>query len=310
MDQLAQFRQIGVPDSRQTNAEVKQCLRRAQRRTETLLNRSTLPQAPTLLGTLSTLQQLTKQAYESLPMRKLSMLTDQMSELHDAVERDSFFGIQPNGNSAQALRQFYKDLTQILSQMRAPAPAKRTEPDESKQKIKKFLEQAADRGWKVRDDLDDEPRDDVDGFTQSLSYVRKVSTTKDQLLPNEDDMGVVENTSIILIPDRSVPDSVLLSWTQPPHDMDVYVVFGRYIVLNKCACMGVKPFLALTMPEKKPDPKRFQLVANYLDDQGALNRKDLIQHPKRVRNHYYCPLLNIPNSHHTYFRSWDLLLAE
>lgn len=311
MDQLAQFRQIGVPDSRQTNAEVKRCLKRAQRRTETLLNRSTLPQASSLLGTLSTLQQLTKQAYESLPMRRLSLLSDKMSELYDSVERDSFFGVRPNGNSAVALRQFHRELTQVLNQMRAPAQPKRQAPDDkAKQKIKKFLEQAADRGWKVRDEEDVEYKDEMDGFTQSLSYVKKVSTAKDCLLPIESDIGVIHGASLILIPDRSIPDSVLLSWTQPPLELDVYVVFGRYIVISRCACMGVKPFLALTMPDKKPDPKRFMLVANYLDGQGVLDRKHLIQHPKRVRNHYYCPLLGIPSSHHTYFRSWDLLLEK
>lgn len=310
MDQIAQFRQIGVPDSRQTNSEVKLVLRRAQQRTETLLNRPRLPPASSLLTTLSTLQRLTQQAYASLPLRRLSLLTEQLEDLHENVERHSILGASPNGDSSSALRRFHRDLTRILSQIQAPVSTKKEKPDkEAQHKIKQFLEKAAERGWKVRDDVTDEPADEVDGFAQSLSYVQKIASSKEELLDRDSDMGVVTDAPLLLLPDQIIPHSVLLSWTQPPLSADVYVIFGRYIVINQCIFMGVTPSLALTEPDDLvPNPRRLQLVANYLDDQGSVDRRNLIQHPKRIGSHYYCPVLSVPSGHHKYFRSWDMIL--
>jgi len=52
---------------------------------------------------------------------------------------------------------------------------------------------------------------------------------------------------------------------------------------------------------------RFITIADYLDEQGVADARHLIRSPRRVCHHYYCPMLNIQDSHRQYFRTWDLL---
>ena len=303
---VAQFRQIGVPDTRKTNSEVRQLLKRAQRRTETVLNRPTLPHPHTLLTSIGVLRDTVQQAYDHLPLQRFTLLQQHLEDLQDNVERAAHFSWNLNGDITQALRHVYRTVSVLLQDL---SPRKQPKlDDDTKNSLQKFLTTAAERGWRVQEQSTDSGTA-IDGFGQSINYIFKMSVDPDNLLPASLDFGVTE-ASILLLNETPIPETVLLEWTKPPYNLDVYVVFGNYVVLSHCGFLGLRPHLALLSKEDDEtgvDIKRFASVADYLDDQGTADARLLIQSPRRILHHYYCPMLNVQDNHRQYFRTWDLL---
>ena len=301
----AQFRQIGVPDARQTNSEVRQLLKRAQRRTETVLNRPNLPRPHSLLSALGVLRDAIQQAYGHLPLQRFTLLQQHLEELQDDVERAVHFRWNLNGDATQALRHFYRTVSMLLQEL-SPQKQPRVD-DETKAGLQKFLTTAAERGWRVQEQREVETIE-VDGFKQSINYICKMSVSPDHLLTPDTDFGVTE-ASILLLHDTPIPEAVLLEWTKPPYNLDVYIVFGNYVVLSRCGFLGLRPHLALATGDENLgiNISQFATVADYLDEQGTATARNLIQSPRRVAHHYYCPVLNVQDAHRQYFRTWDLL---
>jgi len=298
-----QFRQIGVPDARTTNAEVRQCLRRAQQRTESLLNRPTLPRPPTLLNSLEALRRAITVAYASLPLQRLVQMRQRLEDLHDDVDRGVYFGVVPDTVlTTKILRQFYSDLTGLLVDLTEPLRPRKEQEDNPI--LKRFLEHAAKRGWKVPE-LQQSAAEEQDGFVQSCSYLRKISVTPQHLLAPDTDFGITTG-SIVLMTEHPIPESTLSSWA---NEREVYIVFGHYVVLPQVQLLGVLPHLALRA-ESDVNIDRFVSISDLIQEKQGSASESLIRYPRRLQHHYYCPLVDVAGSDRRYFRTWDLLIQQ
>lgn len=298
---VAQFRQVGIPDARTTSAEVRRQLRRAQQRAEAVLNRPKFPRPAALLATITSLQQAVQTAYSLLPLHRLSSLKTKLSRLYDEIDRGAYFGFRPEALGADKdFRQIYSELTGILVDISSPFQSKQEpEPDPE---FDSFLQKASRRGWKVPDKR--HAVDSVnDGFAQSSSYLQKISIPTESLLSAEVDYGTLTG-SIILLTDRQIPESTLRNWTSLSA---VYIVFGCYVVLPHIKLMGVSPRIALQEADGKATLKLSNIIsiANKLPEEDAAS---LIRYPRRVQQHYYCPLFSVAGQDKRYFKTWDLLV--
>jgi len=304
---LTQFRQIGVPDARTTNAEVRQQLRRAQQRTESVLNRPQLPRPSVLLNVLKALRRAVQTAYSLLPLQRLKQLEQQLDTLQDDVDRGAYFGFCPTTlGTHQTLRQFYSDLTGLLVDLTEPWRPRKQETDSV---LQSFMEKAAQRGWKVPA-TQHTATENQDGFVQSIDYVRKISIPPQQLLPSHTDFGVTTG-SIVLMTEQSIPESTLNNWAQ--QQQDVYIVFGHYVVLPNVRLLGVLPHLATTGGSNgnaTVDIERFVSISELLQDREGPILNDLIRYPRRICHHYYCPLVGVAGQDRRYFQTWDLLTQQ
>ena len=302
-----QFRQIGVPDGRQTNAEVRQLLRRARQRTEALLNRPVLPGHSALLTALTTLQRTIQAAYTALPLQRLNQMQQRLNQLHDDVDRGAYFGFHPSTLGVdQTLRQFYSDVTGLIVDLTTPLRPRRD--PEADGVLKKFLERAAERGWRVPET---QPRavEQQDGFAQSVDYLRKIAVQPQTLLPLDTEFGITTG-SIVLMTEHPIPESTLASWA---NHQDVYVVFGHYVVLPNIRLLGVTPPLVLTNGSNGTaivNISRFELISELVQDDTEPITDKLIRYPRRVQHHYYCPLVSVNGTDRRYFKTWDLLVQQ
>lgn len=300
---VAQFRQIGVLSPNTANAEVRQQLRRAQQRTEALLNRPSLPRLPTLLNALVQLQKTIQDAYAVLPLQRLQQISQWLDQAHDTLEHGAFFGAVVNAPDLnQLLRRIYRDVTKLIVSLTV-TPRKEQDP-ESDVVLKKFWERAAEHGWKVPDQQQP-PTDQQDGFCQSVHYLQKVSVTPQALLPPDVDFGITTG-SIVLTTEHQIPESTLTAWS---NRRDVYIVFGQYIVLPEIKLLGMLPHLA-TGRSQQVDIRRFESISALVQDQDGPVTENLIRYPRRVRHHYYCPLVDVHGTDRRYFKSWDLLIKQ
>jgi len=297
-----QFRQIGVPDARTTNTEVRQQLRCAQQRTESLLNRPQLPRPPTLLSALSALQRAIQAAYVSLPLQRLVQMQQRLEDLHDDVDRGVYFDTVPDvATTIKTLRRFYSDLTGLLVDLAEPRQPSRSQEDNPV--LDQFLKHAQQRGWRVPDQQRPAATEQ-DGFVQSVSYLQKIAVAPQNLLAPGTEFGVTTG-SIVLMTEHPIPESTLNSWAD---EREVYIVFGHYVVLPQVQLLGVLPHLAI-WSEDDININRFVSIAKSVQT-AAAKPKNLIQYPRRVRHHYYCPLINIAATDQRYFRTWDLLVQQ
>ena len=295
-----QFRQIGVPDQRKTTAGVLQQLKRAQQRTETLLNRPQFPRPPVLLATLKSLQKIIMQAYAALPLQRLTQMHQRLDELRDDVDRSAYFGMVTDpAITAKILRRFYSDVTGLMVNLQEPKQVREPEPD---QLLDKFLKTAEQRGWKVPPTK--QPRRvKQDGFVQSVDYLHKIAVTPHDLLDPEQSVGTTEG-AIVLMTEHRIPESTLKLWAD---QRDVYIVFGHYVVLPKVQLFGMLPHLVLA--DQRVNLKKFTSATEMLwRDPDSPQLSSLIHYPRRVQHHYYCPVVNVAGQDRHYFKTWDLLI--
>ncbi len=296
-----QFRQIGVPDARKTNAGVRQQLRRAQQRTESLLNRPQLPRPAALLATLQLLQKTLMKAYAALPLQRLTQMHQHLDELRDDVDRSAYFGVAPDpATTTKTLRRFYSDVTGLMVNLQEPKTQREPEPD---QLLGKFLETAEQRGWKVP--ASKQPQQVTrDGFVQSADYVRKIAVPAQNLLAPDQDFGTTEG-AIVLSTEHQIPESTLKLWAD---HQDVYIVFGRYVVLPKVQLLGMLPHLVLR--DQRVNLKKFDSASELLQRRGSPPSSGLLHYPRRVQHHYYCPMVDVAGVDRHYFQTWDLLVQQ
>lgn len=299
---VSQFRQIGVPDARRTNSEIRNYLRRIQQRVESLLNRTRLPRPATLLRVIDTLHETSSAAYRKLPLQRLKQLSGNLEALRDDVECRAFLSQQDDLTYRQ-LQRVYSDVTGLLVDLTETKPKKNREDDEI---IKKFFEKAAERGWRVPDAADLGAQEEHDGFFRSWQYINKVAVDHDNLLDPDTDFGITEG-AIILRTEQPIPEATLTRWAQHPLDQDVYVVFGQYVVLTHCRFLGLRSDLALVDDGPTVDLNQFISISAAI---GNGTSRHLIGSPRRIKQHYYCPVINIAAADRKYFKTWDLLLKE
>lgn len=291
-----QFRQVGVPDSNTTIATVRQYLRTAQARIESLLNRPRFPRPPTLLKSLQLLRGILQAAYDVLPLRRLEHLCGRLQLLHNQVDDGAFLGYHQEDSSYKTLRNIYSDVTGLLVEL---SDTPKTKNDlEQDSLLRRFLDTAQKRGWKVAEPKP-EDEDQSDGFIQSIRYLNQISIPSNELLSTNTDFGITTG-AIVLAPDQSIPETTLRRWAK---QQDVYLVFGQYIVLPQVQLLGVSPNL-VTTEDDIISLNRFVSISNLLNkDQN----EQLIRFPKRVQHHYYCPIVNVSAYDRQHFRSWDVL---
>jgi len=292
---MRQFRQSGTPDLKRTNALVRQHIKKAQKRAETLLNRT--PRTPTLLSSLEAAREAIDQAYGLMPLHRLTMVSASLEEVYDRVETNAMFGHRSNGDVTVAIQRIYRDLSVILNDL-GRKPKKKQDTSE----IDKFLEKMEGRGWKVSK-KDDTEGHDFDGFDRSIRHLRKVAINRDNLLDDED-FGFIR-APVVLAHNKPIPETTLVDWTQQPFGMDVHIVFGSYVVLNDIMFLGVRPELVTDEDNKgrlRIRTHKFVDIANEVDaDAGS----HVVRRPNRIHNHYYCPIFS--PRYQKYFRSWNIV---
>lgn len=307
----SQFRQVGATNARQTNAAVSRWLRRAQRRTETILNRASLPPLTTLLNALQGLQEALQQAHTYLPASPdIARLLMVVEELHSTVEHSSFFGSQPTRTVHHTLRGFYRDLEMLLRSLGRPGTRNQRD-SEIELRFHAFLETAAQRGWKVPEALPTQPVQE-DGIAQSCDYVHAISKPPENILQPHTEIGLTA-APILLLNEQPIPEQVLIEWTQPPFSLDVFIVFGYYVVVPNCQFLGVRPQLARIEGndgQSGININSFVDAAHRLDVEGKTNSRNLIRYPRRVQHHYYCPVLDLNPRYRHYFSRWDMLIQQ
>jgi len=300
-----QFRQVGVPDARRVATEVRRHLRHVQRRTGALLNRQRLPRPKTLLRTLDSLEEAIGKAYDRLQLRRIAMLREQLIQLSLAVQQN--VGLDPeHQDTTQTLRQIYRDSSVLLHELQSP---RRRKTEETEQQYQAFLHAASARGWRVPESKPT-TQPEADGVEQSCRYIQRVGIAPDKLLNPADQYGLV-SCALLLLNDPPIPESTLVRWTREPYNLDVYVVFGHYIVLPRAKVLGVHPDLAVYTGGEGIEAvniNRFAWAAEAVNN--GVTRYDLIRYPQRVQHHYYCPMLGMDPQDRRYFRKWAVLINE
>jgi hypothetical protein len=271
------------------------------KRIERVLNRPTLPPPGSLLTVVATLRNTIDVAYTELPLRRLGLLRETLTSVYDSIEDDLFADRKPNGDVTKVLRQSYARAAKLVEDLTTNTKTE-TEPETLLQ-INKFLEAAATRGWRVTECTEDiEEQECADGFAQSYQCIQTISPARNGLLQKDVDAGVV-SAPVLLLTETTVPENVLTTWAQ---DVDVYIVFGSYTVITPCQFIGIAPYFVLCK-DGSMRTDRFEIFADYLSVEGTVMHKTIIPYPRRIADHYYCPVVNVKAVQHKYFKNWDLL---
>ena len=269
---MAAFRKIGFPNTRTILL-----LRRARHSIE-----NSLPGISQ--KALDRVARDIEAAYGALPLQRLATAVSTVKKL--SPRQDA------------AARQLHHDLGAVLQDLSSRPKPTRAEPEEA---FQTFLKQAANRGWRVQDV--EEKIKPQDGFTESVDYIKSIALPFKSFLQQDDDFGIVQ-APILLLQGSRVPKNILLDWTKPPESRQVYVVFGRYIVVSPMQFLGIRAPL-VTMQNGNGiwlDEDKFEDVAQIL---GVT--QDVIYAPQRILHHYYCPIMTIPNQPTRRFMlGWDI----
>ncbi len=303
-----QFRQVGVPDPGKTRTALLHLVRRAQRRTETLLNRRSLPRAAPLLVRLGAIQEYVRDANALVPTERLAWADTRLEQLCCDTTRDAAEGNRSNGAVTSGLVDVYRALTRILAEAdkRRVAKSSGTETD---QDLRRFFKAASARGWRVSAQRAKEEASplvpDRDGFDRSVSFIDEVSVGADTLLPQTENFGLIRAPILLL---RRAPEHVMYRWTQPPMDYTVYVVFGHYALIVDALFVGVNSRLLWVGDPKQIslDTAKFYDVVSFMAKGADLPRDGLIMAPRPIAGHHYCPVLSVAAEHLRYFTEWDI----
>lgn len=296
-----QFRQIGAPDQHRANLAIRKKLRTCVQRTGGLVRRQALPPPGRLLSVLIEIRDELNAAYDILPLHRLILLRNLAINLATSVEHDLFHDCKPNGDTTKSLLELYRRIQTLLQDLGAPTNKQESDEETTKQ-IRQFLEAASVRGWRVAECLENTTTQQNDGFLLSHKCIHTIMHKRQDLLPREQDFGMV-TAPIVLLNDTPIPEKILLDWTQRH---DVYIVYGMYVVLTNCYFVGAIPQLVL---DQKHNVKieRFNVLTEHIETDGTAIPTHLIPYPRRIAAHYYCPMVSVAAQQLKYFRQWDML---
>lgn len=274
-------------------------VRRARRRTETLLNRQKLPEAEALLKRIEAIHAQIRDANRLVPNRVLSQAEARLALVRIEATRDEAEGIPSNGVITGGLAAVYRKLSRVLSEHDKPAQM----AQEERAELTRFLEQASERGW-YRNRPETLPKME-DGFDQSIEFIRKAAARPDQLLPRGESFGLVRAPLLLL---RRVPQSVMYNWTQPPSKYRVFVVFGYYALILDALFVGVDSTLLWTGTPSNVslDTNKFEDIVGFMARGARIPRDGLITVPRAIGGHHYCPILDIDAEERRYIAEWDI----
>jgi hypothetical protein len=275
-------------------------VRRARRRTETILNRQSLPTAPDLLKRLEAIHGQIRAANRLVPNRVLSQAQARLALVRIEANRDATDGVRSNGTITGGLTAIYQQLSRVLVESR-PKPAQAAQDE--REELGAFLQQASEKGW-YRKPPEKLPKME-DGFEQSIDFIRSVSIASDQLLPREESFGLVRAPLLLL---RRVPQPVMYGWTRDPSNYRVYVVFGYYALILDVLFVGIDSTLLWTGTPRdvRLDTDKFDDIVGFMARGAQIPRDGLITAPRAIGGHHYCPILDIDSETNRYFVDWDI----
>lgn len=221
-------------------------------------------------------------AYLTLPLHRITILTN-------------IIKTAPTVKRAESLRNVYVQLDNILQDLgheTKPAPT----PDDP---MAAFMKAISANGWKVRE-VEEKEEIGADGFKKSQDYIDRIAIDDEALL--QADFGVV-GLPIVLLQGYSIPQQALNDWSLPPYNLDIAVVYGRYITLSPVPCIGIEKKLVEVHKKDETiiDMTKFFRMAKELDVEMP------IPFPRLVAGHYYCPVWSERDESRKFFRQWDLI---
>jgi len=309
----SQLRQIGVADTRQANVAACRLLRDAQHRLKTLLQRPSFPKTSALLTTLTALQRNFQKAQQWANPADLAQLCSDTQNLYNIVDRCEFFGQRPNGTTKETLRLLQRRLGNCLSELTEPNRPEHT--DDTQRALQQFCEDIETRGWRISSSQGAPTHHEIKEEADAYVFLHDTIAPLETLLDSETDFGFIE-APIILLPGKSISEATLLEWTRAPHNQTVYCLFGNYIVIPKTTFLGISANIMAINKKSSIAVRtnRVEPVLNYLlhgsDRKYNVDERSLIKYPRRVRQHYYYPVINIASRHYRHFRRWNMLIKE
>ncbi|MFA5135489.1 MAG: hypothetical protein WC505_06925 [Patescibacteria group bacterium] len=226
------------------------------------------------------LERLT-QAYQTLPLHRLTLLM-QVIETAPRIKR------------AESMRNVYQQLDNILLDL-----GHCTKTPDQDDAILAFMKAVSTKGWKTQELNERETQQD--GFKQSQDYIDTIAVDADELLQTE--FGVI-SVPIVLLQGYSIPKQALNDWSQEPYNLDIAVVFGRYITLSPVPCIGI----AKKLVEIHRDKETIVDMTKFFRMARELKAEMPIPFPRLVGGHYYCPVWTERDEARRFLRQWDLLL--
>lgn len=226
-------------------------------------------------------------AYGVLPLQRVAMVREAIIK-------------SPLARRAETLRAAHVMLEAVLhdlgkSTVRDASPA----TDDGFGTMSAWLEAIGDKGWKVtkkQEEVFDEAG--ADGFELSARYLDQVAAPATALVPRDQQYGEV-SLPVLLLRGYSIPPPVLRNWSEASPRLEVTIVYGQYVAIQPIKCVGLH-FSLVEMKDGSLALGRFPQVAACLDlDAGAT-----ILAPRRVGQHYYCPLFDPHDEARRHFRDW------
>ena len=279
-------------------------VRRARRRTETILNRKTLPATLALTRRIDAIHEQVSSANRLMPDPTLARAATQLANLSREATRNEDGGVVNNGTITGSLTSVYRQLTRIL--LENGTGTSQSAAEEQKEELTKFLAQASERGWYRPDQEKPVAAPEVeDGFDQSIDLIRKVAAGPDRLLPRDENFGLVRAPLLLL---RRAPKLVMYAWTQDPANYKVYIVFGHYALLLDVLFVGIASTLLWigTPSNVEIDTAKFDDIIGFMARGAKIPRDGLIMTPRPIGGHHYCPILNVGAETRRYFVDWDM----
>jgi hypothetical protein len=310
-----QFRQLGLRPS-QTTGKLRGKLQLAQRRLERLVQTSSRNHS--LLTSLEKLHIVVSDAYDTMPLQRLSAIVDKLTTLKDDVVTKSFFTTAAplNGSTREALLEIKQDVVTILQDLQQKRSKKASDKKSAEytfdsESIRAFFDEAAARGWKVpqQQQQDDVPAED-DGFVESRRYLHKIAVERETLLHTADEYGLV-TAPVILLNGYRIPESTLISWTEDPYYLKVHYIFGKYVVIDTVVLVGLRSDALHMQGEKDLDVAKFLPLASHLLHKKRLDltQYTLIKAPRKSGQFHYCPFLPRTTGQQ-FLAEWDLLVRQ
>jgi hypothetical protein len=274
-----------VPAFRRIDLQSDRAARHLQTAARTILR--ALPN-PSVRATDTILSLLTR-AYGVLPLHSITMMLQ-------AITR------APLPRRAETLRATHVMIEQVLRDLGRIGTREPT-PDESFGTMASWLEAIGDKGWKVQRRVEQPDTACVDGFELSARYLGQIAAQRTCLVARDQQYGAV-SLPVLLLHGYAIPPPVLRGWSEATPRLEVTVVYGQYVAIQPIACVGLHSSIVEMKNGLALD--RFAQVAACLDlDAGAV-----IVAPRRVGQHYYCPLFDQQDEARRHFRDWHPIVAD
>jgi len=229
-------------------------------------------------------------AYGVMPLQRISMAKE-------AIEKAQ---VTRRAETLRAVHVMLEQVLQDLGQYRVQPTVVPQEPDV----LASWLQAVGDKGWRVAVKAPEEPDDLADGFELSAQYLDSIVVKVSALLAQDQQYGTVE-LPCILMQGYAIPKQTLQDWSAAPKRLNITIVYGQYIAVQPVKCIGVHADLL--------EMRGGGLALSRVNDIAAVSNvtaADVVPAPRRVGNHYYCPVFDARDEQRRHFMQWHPLVQR